>query len=110
MAQFLDTEGAELPKEYPNDYYFGTHLADHNEGKGPELLLSVPNFIPAKYGTDYNGAGVLRVYLKEVLEEYIENLNNDCFNINELQSVPKFVLWLHDFANRLDRKINPKLP
>lgn len=101
MVQMTDSEGDALPTD-GSPRCFDIDLCDFNEGEGPELCMGIPmGFITFK-GEQYNGAGVLTVPLRDVLEEYLERI----YGTDGGHGKEAFVAYLRDYAARLEAEEN----
>lgn len=98
MAQMIDTEGAEIPRDENGHMYFYIDMCDWNDGKGPDLSMNIPMFFEDENGATYNSCGVLTVPIQQVMEEYLSGLKEN----DGGDGAQKFVEWLRDYANRLE--------
>jgi hypothetical protein len=93
-----------LPSD-KNACWWDIDLCNWNDGKGPELLLSIPPWFELNDGTVYDGDGVLTVPLQDVLEEYLVQLlpskDGSYLSADGGEGAPAFVAWLRDYADRM---------
>jgi hypothetical protein len=105
MTMMRDTEGDALPNNGPDDEH--DNCWDINLWGDGELSLSIPMSFDAGDGGNYNGAGVVTVGLRELLQEYLDDCDTEvgvicrhvwlyagndveiCAKCNEIQDVQK---------------------
>jgi len=93
MTKMIDTEGDALPNNGPDDKY--DNCWDINLWGDGELSLSIPMFFDAG---DYNGAGVVTVGLRELLQEYLD----DCDRLDGGEGLQPLAAMFREFADKYE--------
>jgi len=100
MAKFKDTEGFIFPvEEYPR--LFDVDIRDWGDRGGHTLYMSIPHYFDTGEFV-YEGEGVLKLPLKDLLEEYIDRIISEDGGVG----ANEFAEYLDRYAKRL-REINP---
>lgn len=101
MTKMIDTEGDALPNNGPDDKY--DNCWDINLWGDGELSLSIPMFFDAGDGGDYNGAGVVTVGLRELLQEYLD----DCDRLDGGEGLQPLAAMFREFADKYEVAAKP---
>jgi len=108
MTRLVDSEGASLPKNGSREV-FDAYLCDMNDGKGPELTVTVPEWFVTEHEEEYDGCGVLFAPLQEILELYLQEekgIGGSIISMDSGDGLPAFVAWLRAYAERLEALSN----
>ena len=96
MTKMIDTEGDALPNNGPDDKY--DNCWDINLWGDGELSLSIPMSFDAGDGGNYNGAGVVTVRLRELLQEYLD----DCDRLDGGEGLQPLAAMFREFADKYE--------
>ena len=96
MTMMRDTEGDNLPNDGPDG---GRDCWDIGLWGDGELSLTIPMFFDTGDGGEYNGAGVLTVGLRDLLQEYLDN----CEELDGGDGLIPLATMLREFADKYER-------
>ena len=96
MTKMIDAEGDALPNNGPDDKY--DNCWDINLWGDGELSLSIPMYFDAGDGGNYNGAGVVTVGLRELLQEYLD----DCDRLDGGEGLQPLAAMFSVFADKYE--------
>ena len=99
MTKMIDTEGDALPNNGPDDKY--DNCWDINLWGDGELSLSIPMSFDAGDGGNYNGAGVVTVGLRELLQEYLD----DCDRLDGGEGLQPLAAMFREFADKYEAAV-----
>lgn len=105
MTFLLDSEGASLPHDGWRGKVFKVYLSGNNDGNGPELIVTVPEWFVTEGEVEYDSCGVLYAPLQEILEQYLEDekgIGGTIISMDGGDGLPAFVAWLRAYAKRLE--------